>query len=64
MTYNVVLTKRAIKDLDKLDGSIRKRIAAKLKEYAQNPFQHARKLSDTSIGTYRFRIGDYRAVFD
>jgi len=36
----------------------------KLKEYAEDPLKHARKLIDPRIGTYRFRIGEYRAIFD
>ncbi|HMQ78410.1 MAG TPA: type II toxin-antitoxin system RelE/ParE family toxin [Ignavibacteria bacterium] len=36
----------------------------KLKEYSENPYEYSRKLKDSSIGQYRFRIGDYRAAFD
>jgi mRNA interferase RelE/StbE len=36
----------------------------KLKEYAEDPLRYARKLIDPRIGTYRFRIGEYRAIFD
>lgn len=25
---------------------------------------HARKMVDPSLGSYRFRIGDYRVIFD
>ncbi|NUN98684.1 MAG: type II toxin-antitoxin system RelE/ParE family toxin [Candidatus Omnitrophica bacterium] len=28
------------------------------------PLKHARKLSNSSIGTYRYRIGNYRVIFD
>jgi len=62
--YRVVLTARAIRDLDRMDESARRQIGAKLREYAQDPISNARKLANPTIGTWRFRIGDYRVVFD
>ena len=62
--YRIVLTRRALKDLEKIDKRTQNRIAEKLKEYAQNPFKYARRLVNPYIGTYRFRIGDYRVIFD
>ena len=62
--YEIVFTKRSIADLESLDKAARLRIGKKLKEYSQAPFQFAHKLSDTNLGTYRFRIGDYRVIFD
>ena len=43
-----------------------KRIAHKLRFYlsGDNPLIHAKKLKDNRLGTYRFRIGNYRAIFD
>ncbi len=55
--YKIVFTNRAIKDLEKLDKEVLDRIAKKLKEYAENPIKHARKLINRKIGTYRFKIG-------
>jgi len=62
--YRVVFTQRALKDLENLDREIQIRIASKLKEYAKDPLKHAKKLINPKIGTYRFRIGDYRVIFD
>jgi len=62
--YKVIFTRRALKDWENLDKEIRDRIAAKLKEYSKNPFKYARKLIHPKIGTYRFRIGDWRVIFD
>jgi len=62
--YRVVLTQRALRDLENIDKKTQNRIAARLKEYAQAPFKYARKLINPHIGTYRFRIGDYRVIFD
>ncbi len=62
--YKIIITKRAARDLDLLDLVIKNRIGKKLKEYATDPISYARKLSHPEIGTYRFRIGDYRVIFD
>jgi len=62
--YKVVFTQRALKDWKTLDKEVQNRIAKKLRECAKDPFKHARKLIHPKIGTYRFRIGDYRVVFD
>jgi len=48
----------------KIDKETRDRIAAKLREYAEDPSRYARKPIDPRIGTYRFRTGEYRAIFD
>ena len=64
LMYKVVLTARAIRDIERMDKAIRETIAAKLKQYAQDPIPHARKLSNPATGTWRFRIGQYRAIFD
>ncbi|MBU1178168.1 type II toxin-antitoxin system RelE/ParE family toxin [Patescibacteria group bacterium] len=49
-----------------MEKNIQKRIAEKLRFYIvqSNPLQHAKKLKDSRLGTYRFRIGNYRVVFD
>jgi len=62
--YKVVLAQRAVKDLEKIDKETKDRIATKLKEYSANPMKYCRKLTDPKIGSYRFRIGDYRVIFD
>jgi len=62
--YKVAFTQRALKDWESVDKDMQVRIAKKLKEYAKDPLQYAIKLTDQKIGTYRFRIGDYRVIFD
>lgn len=64
MIFKIIFTNRAIKDLSKIDDSTKDRIGKKLKEYSFDPLAHARKLNDPIIGQYRFRVGDYRIVFD
>jgi mRNA interferase RelE/StbE len=62
--YEIIFTAQSLRDLEELDESTRQRIAEKLKSFSASPFQHAKKLTDSKIGDYRFRIGDYRVVFD
>lgn len=66
MKYKLRLTKKAKDDFLVLEKDVQKRVAKKLKFYIldSNPLKHAKKLKDSRLGTYRFRIGDYRAIFD
>ncbi len=64
MIYNLVYTQRAIRDIEKLDPPTKQRIGKTLQRYKDNPLQYATKLTDPSLGTYRFRTGEYRVVFD
>ena len=64
MTYKLVYTQRAIKDIRKLEQISKKRIGRALVRYEEDPLKYAEKLIDPRLGTCRFRIGDYRVVFD
>lgn len=64
MRYRFVYTHRAVKDIQKLEPSIKKRIGESLLRYEQEPLSYAKKLTDCKLGSYRFRIGDYRVIFD
>ena len=64
MNYKLVYTHRAAKDIEKLDKSIKKRIGKTLLRFKENPLHYAQRLTDSSLGSYRFRIGNYRVIFD
>ena len=66
MGYNIVFTDESLKDLDSLDKQVIKRMIKKLRWFSEqdNPLDFAKALKYDSIGQYRFRIGDYRVVFD
>lgn len=64
MKYRLVYTRRAIKDIQKLEPEIKKRIGKVLLRYEDDPLNYSEKLIDPKLGTYRFRIGDYRVIFD
>jgi len=56
----------AIRNLKKLPRSVQRRIFEKLDFYtrSENPLRFAEFLGDKGLGDFRFRIGDYRAIFD
>jgi len=64
VTYHLLYTQRAIKDIRKLDAKIKERIGKALFRFSEDPFKYAEKLIDARLGEYRFRIGDYRVIFD
>ncbi|MBI5192186.1 MAG: type II toxin-antitoxin system RelE/ParE family toxin [Nitrospirae bacterium] len=64
MKYDLVYTQRAVKDIEKLDHKIKDRIGKTLLRYKVDPLHHAERLTDSNLGSYRFRVGDYRIVFD
>ena len=64
MKYKLVYTNRADKDIQKLPPEIKKRIGKALLRYEQDPHRYSETLRESKLGSYRFRIGDYRVIFD
>jgi mRNA interferase RelE/StbE len=64
MNYKIVFTKRAMRDISKLEPEIKEKLGDALRRYGKDPLNYARKMIDPSLGSYRFRIGDYRVIFD
>jgi mRNA interferase RelE/StbE len=64
LSYRLVYTQRAVKDIDRLDAGVKKRISTALLRFKDNPLQCSERLTDPELGGYRFRIGDYRVIFD
>lgn len=64
---NIVFKPSAQKQLLKLDRTTQQRIGKKLIYYMEqkDPLSYSIKMADSNLdGEYRFRIGDYRVVFD
>lgn len=59
-------TSGARKDIKKLSPDLAQRIIKKLDYFISttNPLDYADRLTNFEIGSYRFRIGDYRVIFD
>lgn len=65
MSYNVVLTDKAKKQLKKLDKPTSALIISWLRkniEGCDNPRQHGKALVANHSGKWRYRIGDYRLI--
>lgn len=62
--YKIVITEKAVKDLKNIDKETKNRLAKKMLKLSKTPLKHAQKLINPKIGEYRFRIGDYRVIFD
>ena len=64
MAHKLLYTKSAAKDIQKLDTVVKKRLKNELETYVSNPLSYAKKLTDFSLGAYRWKIGNYRIIFD
>lgn len=66
MDYRFEFTDKAEEDLKVLDDTIRQRVVKKLRFFAlqENPLRFAEHLTNSPHGDYRFRVGDYRVMFD
>ncbi len=64
--YTWQFSEQATKDFKKLPKEIQKRCVKKLDYFVSSemPLQFAESLINYEIGQYRFRIGDYRVIFD
>ena len=59
-------TKHAYRELQKFPIDIQKRLIKKIKHYIStgNPLHFADTIEGEKGKVYRFRIGDYRVIFD
>lgn len=66
MKTKVVYTNKAEKDLQVLGKEVAKRIIKKIGFYFQNehPLKLAKKLNSPFGDLFRFRVGDYRVIFE
>lgn len=63
MVYQIVLAKRAEKNLDKLDKQTRERIIDFLyTKVKPDPLKYREPLHGNRKGLYKYRIGDYRVI--
>ena len=64
--HQVFYTAKARQGLRDLEINTAKRIIKKIHFFSlqKNLLSFAKNLTDSAIGQYRFRIGDYRAIFD
>ncbi len=62
----IVFKQSALKDLEKLTDLVSKRILNKLTFFIsqKDVLKYTKPMVNKDFGSYRFRIGDYRVIFD
>lgn len=62
----MILTTAAMDDLARLPVNIRRRIIDKMEWFTsqEDPLSFAKSLHDKTLGSHRFRVGDYRILVD
>jgi len=63
---DIFYTRIATKQFEALPKAVQKRIAKKMRFYAaqETPLDFAERLTNFQEGGFRFRVGEYRAIFD
>jgi len=64
MAYELLYTKSAFRDIKKLDRVAKKKLAKALERLREDPYRLGRKLTLKRLGGYRYRVGNYRVIFD
>lgn len=64
MPYKILYTQTAFSDIKKLDSIVKKRLKKKIEIFSKNPINNAKKMIHFSVGSYLWRVGDYRIIFD
>ncbi|NJD54661.1 MAG: type II toxin-antitoxin system RelE/ParE family toxin [Candidatus Methanoperedens sp.] len=62
MTYEIIFSDKAFRQLKKLEKSIQERIIAVLERIRVRPETYVTKLVEDS--GYKLRVGDYRVIMD
>lgn len=62
MTYEIIFSNAALKQLKKLEKSTQERIISTLERIRIRPQSYVTKLVGDSV--YRLRVGDYRVILD
>ncbi len=64
MVYDLLIERRAEKDMKKLNQPLFAQIAAKIKGLADNPHPQDSKKIKGSQNDWRLRVGDYRVLYE
>lgn len=64
MHYELLIERRAEKDLKKLDANLFSVVAEKIKPLSENPHPPGSRKLSGSQNDWRIRIGDYRVLYE
>ncbi len=62
MSFEIIWSETAVKELKRIDRSIAKRIFEAVTKLQENPYHNVTKLVNSPY--YRLRVGDYRVILD
>jgi hypothetical protein len=62
VSYRLVYTRRAVRDIQGLDPGIKERLGRVLLRYAEDPLSHAERLTESELGSYRFQAEEELCV--
>lgn len=60
--YRIELTRRAVKDLRRLDANVRERVLAAIEQASSSPEQSALSRLVGEPPRFKLRVGDWRAI--
>lgn len=65
MNYEVSFTESALKEFNKLGGSVKSELVKQLRKASENPHQPSKKLRGSLQGLYKIKLraSGYRAVY-
>lgn len=63
MKRSIEWSRRAVKDLARIDPHVRDRIRAAVRKLAEDGEGDVLRLQGTTEPTYRLRVGDWRVIF-
>jgi mRNA interferase RelE/StbE len=63
VSYQVEITREALRAMSKLDKPIRRRVQSAIDELQADPRPHGAIALQGLSGAYRIRIGDYRVIY-
>ncbi len=64
MSFEISWDENALRDLEKIDFLLRKRIIKKIEQFAESESFHEIKKIQGAEKVYRLRVGDYRILFE
>lgn len=64
MTYQIIYSRRARQDIEKLDRVTKRKLKRAIERFSQKPLFYARKMVSSRVGQHRWRAGNYRIIFD
>lgn len=62
MSYEIIVSKQAEKQMDKLPLNIQKRLYEALENLRTSPYHYIKRLVGSSF--FRMRVGNYRVIMD